>query len=153
MFGTRIQTFSSIDRCRLTCADLDWNKQLGISVSVNADIALLKAISHVSLMKLNSGLTLPFYWRQRRVSLVWRVMKIILSRPQESWWQTGEVLGWFFTIVTVGWCLIPAKSVQTVYIAWVFFIGSSLGDGLLTVRPALQAVIKLQPCTACNVLA
>lgn len=50
MFGTRIQTFSFIKRCRLTCADLDCNKLLGISVSVNADIALLKAISHVSLM-------------------------------------------------------------------------------------------------------
>ena len=59
-------------------------------------------------------------------------------------------LGQFWMIFTIGvsWlCLIPAKSVQTVYIAPVFFIALwVMGMGycwLLTVSAVLQSLIKL----------
>ena len=59
-------------------------------------------------------------------------------------------LGQFWMIFTIGvsWlCLIPAKSVQTVYIAPVFFIALEVmgwvTSWLLTVSPVLQSMIKL----------
>ena len=130
MFGTRIQTFSSINRCRLTCADLDWNKQLGISVSVNADIALLKAISHVSLMKLNSGLTLPFYWRQRRVTGLEGDENNIVTTPGElvaDWRSSGMI---FYNCNS--W-LVPdpcQKCPNSLYCSSIFYCTQGDGDGL-----------------------